>query len=102
MNLKDTVKKIVKKAMKVDLGEEGLTKSWQKEFPKETKCVHCGGEARVAFVAHEMGKTFKGPYVCEMYKNKPQDEELWMHDACAVAVYFCKKCLEPTALANQA
>jgi len=96
------IKKIVRKAMEVELGEKGLSKSFQKEFPKETKCKSCGGDARIAFVAHETGKNFKGPYICEKYKNDPEGEGYWMHDACSVAVYLCKKCLEPTALANQA
>lgn len=29
--------------MTVTLGEEGLTKTWQNEFPKETKCDKCNG-----------------------------------------------------------
>ena len=31
----------------------------------------------------------------------PDGEGYWLHDACAVAVYFCKKCLNTTALYNQ-
>ena len=26
----------------------------------------------------------------------------WLHDCCAVAVYFCKNCLKTTTLNNQA
>ena len=93
------LKKIVRKAMKVELGDKGLDKSFQKEFPKETKCGYCGGDARIAFVAHEQNN--KGAFICEMYHNDPKGEGYWFHDACAVAVYLCKKCLKPTALANQ-
>ena len=100
MQVKDTVRRIIKKAMKVDMGDKGLDKTFQKEFEKETKCVHCGGTARLAFVAHE--KDNKGNYLCELYKNDPDGTGYWLHDACAVAVYLCKDCLEPTAKLNQA
>ena len=39
--------------MKITIGKEGLNKTWQAEFPEETKCVHCGGDSRIGFVAHE-------------------------------------------------
>lgn len=73
--------------------------TWQDEFPKTTKCCRCKGEARLGFVAHE-GIGGKGDYVSHLYDNNPK-EAYWLHDACCVAVYFCKKCLEPTALYNQ-
>lgn len=76
--------------------------SWQNEFPKITKCK-CGSEARLGFVAHEFDtKPNSGKFVCNLYKNEYDKEKAWLHDACVVAVYFCKKCLEPTALYNQA
>lgn len=103
--------------MEVTVGKEGLTKTWQAEFPETTKCVHegCGGEARIGFVAHEgldgilkppdgevHGKDLNGqPFVCSLHENDPKGEGFWLHDCCAVAVYFCKKCLSPTALYNQ-
>ena len=89
--------------MQVTIGKEGLTKTWQAEFPETIECCRCGGEARVGFVAHEgMSEDDKeGPFVCKLHPNKPR-EESWLHDCCAVAVYFCKKCLETTALYNQA
>ena len=86
--------------MRVFLGEKGLKETWQEEFPKTTKCVHCKGESRIGFVAGEGGEEKRGNYVSNLHENKPKS--MWLHDACAVAVYFCKECLEPTALYNQA
>lgn len=90
--------------MKTYIGEEGLTKTWQEDFPKETKCVHCDGDARIGFVYFEDGhKGEKGEYVCQLHDNHGGDGgDYWLHDCCAVAVYFCKNCLKPTALYNQA
>lgn len=77
--------------------------TWQDEFPRTTKCVHCKGEARLAFVAHEFNtKPNSGKFVADLYENDPKGKGYWLHDACCVAVYFCKKCLELTALYNQA
>lgn len=93
--------------MKVELGKEGLTKTWQKDFPEETTCVHCSGNSRIGFVAHEVGDEGKDSdaslppaYVCQI-NEQGKDDKLWLHDLCAVAVYFCEKCLFPTALYNQ-
>jgi hypothetical protein len=102
--------------MKVAIGKEGLTQTWQRDFPEETKCVHCEhGEARIAFVAHELGSLQdKRPgeefcrdengqeLICSLHKNDRAGEGMWLHDCCAVAVYFCKDCLEATTLWNQA
>lgn len=88
-------------AMKVELGQKALSNSWQEEFQETSKCK-CGGEARIAFVAHEMGSEDKTEFVYSMHKNDPNDEGLWPHDAIAIAVYLCKECLEPTAIFNQA
>jgi len=84
--------------MKVVLGKKGLKLTWQKKFPKTTKCCRCKGKARIGFVAYE-GNEDK--YVCSLHRNKGKGS-LWLHDSCAVAVYFCKECLEATALYNQA
>ena len=73
--------------------------TWQDKFPKTTKCG-CNGKAKLAFVAHEFDTKPKSEqFICNLYEN---DKGLWLHDACSVAVYFCEKCLEPTALYNQA
>ena len=79
--------------------------SFQNEFPKEIDCCYCSGKARMGFVAHEMDEPTQqkgGKYVCQLHKNEHAQRKFWLHDACCVAVYFCKKCLEPTALYNQA
>ena len=96
--------------MKATIGTEGLVRTWQATFPKETTCCKCKGIARIAFVAHEgMDEELKHEeYVCSLHKNDPprMNEEtaegFWVHDCMAVAVYLCKDCLEPTAIANQA
>lgn len=100
--------------MKVYLGERGLDQTHQASFPKTTTCCRCGGSnAVIAFVACE-GREKK--YICRLHQTtgapsgapRPAgataaiDDGLWLHDACAVAVYFCRDCLEPTALYNQA
>lgn len=90
-------------AMEIKIGKEGLDSSWQREFPEETKCAHCGGMARIGFTGKEHNQ--KGGYksfICSLHKNDPKGEGFWLHDACSVAVYFCKECLKPTALYNQA
>ncbi len=87
--------------MQVTLGEEGLTKSHQAEFPKETECHKCGKTARIGFVAYEEGST-EDKYVCNAHNNDPKGNGFWPHDSVAVAVYFCTGCLETTALYNQA
>jgi len=78
--------------------------SFQDKFPTKTKCVHCGGNSRLGFVAHEFDeKSIQkgGKYVSQLYTNNKAGK-FWLHDACCVAVYFCEKCLETTALYNQA
>lgn len=87
--------------MKFTLGKKGLSRTWQKKFPEKTKCVHCKGEARIGFVAHEglEEEILLKKCVCGIHKNSKGN--LWPHDCITCAVYFCKKCLEPTALYNQ-
>ena len=72
--------------------------SFQADFLEVIECPQCDGGCRLAFVAHEFD-TRSGKYVANLYKHT---SGFWLHDACAVAVYFCKKCLSPTALYNQA
>ncbi len=87
--------------MQVELGKKGLEKSWQDTFEETVECVHCEAEARIGFVAHENYKEEKGgPFVCDLHQN--EKGEMWLHDCCCVAVYFCTKCLDTTAKYNQA
>ena len=88
--------------MEVTIGKEGLKKTWQSEFPKETACHHCRGIARIGFVAHEgiPESHPKEPVIFRLHPNEGKGS-YWLHDFCAVAVYFCKDCLKPTALYNQ-
>lgn len=85
--------------MNIYKGTEGLSYTWQTEFLPSTECVHCKGNARIGFVGYERDEE-PGNYISDLHENKKQS--LWLHDACAVAVYFCEKCLEPTAKYNQA
>ena len=89
--------------MEAVLGKSGLKNTWQAPFAEEVGCIQpgCGGKARIAFVAHEIGDTH-GQHVYKMHDNDPKGSGYWPHDACAVAVYLCKKCLKPTAEFNQA
>ena len=84
--------------MEIYKGKKGLKQTWQEDFPETTPCKDskCKGIARIAFVACENKEK---EYICNLYNKK---KELWVHDACAVAVYFCIKCLEPIAILNQA
>ena len=84
--------------MNVIIGKEGLKNSWQTEFPETTPCCRCNGEARIGFVCQEHQEK---EYVSSLHPNDGKGG-YWLHDACAVAVYFCKECLETTALYNQA
>ena len=108
-----------KAAFDVTIGEDGLKNSWQAPFPETTKCCDCGDEARIGFVVFEKpanstghNTTFKclptysidnvepkEQFVCDIHNN--DSENYWLHDCCAVAIYFCKKCLNPTAISNQ-
>jgi len=92
--------------MKVTIGKEGLRKTWQTEFPETTICCRCGGEARIGFVAHEGidddERLEYDQYITSLHTNMGgEGGDFWLHDCCAVATYFCKKCLEPTSLYNQ-
>lgn len=89
--------------MKVVLANdpEAIRCSFQEDFPEVTECVVCKGEARLAFVAHEMDSEDDGKYVCFIRDNGGKGD-FWPHDSCSVAIYFCKECFKPCALFNQA
>ena len=90
----------------VTIGKDGLERSWQAAFPETTECVHCHGESRIGFTAFEHpaegSPAQEQEFVCSIHPNEPDGEGYWLHDCCAVAVYFCRKCLKTTALYNQA
>ena len=78
-------------------GKKGCKYTQQDYFPETVRCEKCSdGTARIAFVYHEQDEEFT---ICKMRQG---DDELWLHDACSVAVYFCPKCLNARVLWNQA
>ena len=78
-------------------GKKGCEYTWQDEFPEEVQCKKCpSGKARIAFVYHEQDEEFA---LCKMRQD---DDKLWLHDYCSVAIYFCSDCLEASVLWNQA
>ena len=87
--------------MKIYLGETGLNKTWQLPFELTTKCVHCGGNAEIMMVGQEAEEN-KGEYACDLKETTGEKGGLWLHDACAIAVYLCRDCLEATTIINQA
>jgi len=99
---------LMEKVMNTTLGKEGLNKTWQAKFPETTKCCRCKGESRIGFVAHEGMDDDDRPeyprdhiqFVTDLHENKGEGG-YWPHDCVAVAVYFCRECLNPTALYNQ-
>ena len=97
----------------VIIGKAGLHNSHQAPFPETTQCCRCNGTSRIGFTVCEMPehpgdekKCLSEDFVCNLHQNFPHaiDDEngYWLHDCVAVAVYFCKDCLETTALYNQA
>ena len=87
--------------MKITIGKNGLHKTYQAEFPETTSCCRCNGDARIGFVAHEnMSDDDFVPFVCELHSNQGKGK-FWLHDCCAVAIYFCEDCSKATALYNQ-
>lgn len=88
--------------MKIYLGEKGLNKSWQEDFPKTVKCHKCKGEARIMFVGQEDYSADEGNFISFLHNNTGKKGGYWSHDAIAVAVYLCKDCFEPNAVINQA
>ncbi len=86
-------------AISIIRGEKGLDFSHQERFPQTAECV-CGGEGRIAFVVFEpMIAGDNISYVRDAHENEASS--MWVHDAVAVAIYLCKKCLKPIALMNQ-
>jgi hypothetical protein len=88
--------------MEIYLGKRGLLNSWQDPFKATEKCYKCGAKAKIMFVASEGFEKEEKEYLCDMHRTTGKEGGLWLHDACAVAVYLCPKCFEATAIVNQA
>jgi len=90
--------------MKTTIGKEGLSKTWQLDFPETIKCCLCKGTARIDFVKHkgiDDDKARRSRVYVQFVSDLNKEDGYWVHDCCAVAVYFCSACLKPTALYNQ-
>jgi len=82
-------------------GKDAQEGTWQEDFPKTIKC-NCGGKAHLVFTYFEGSPLRKSDeFLCD---NPPKLKkgDLWFHGCCAIANYACVKCLEITALNNQA
>ena len=86
--------------MEIFRGETGLTETWQLPFEKEIPCK-CGKKAKILFVGCEKNEP-KGEYLCDLHETTGKEGGLWLHDACAIAVYLCPHCFEVSAELNQA
>lgn len=77
--------------------------TWQENFPKTIKC-NCGGKAHLVFTYFEWLpiEKKKEQFICDNPPKGLKKKDLWFHDCCAIANYACVKCLEITALNNQA
>lgn len=83
---------------KLFYGKEGQLRTWQAPFPETTKCVKCKRKAHIALTYIEPSNSKTD--ICRQ-KPKLGGRKLWLHDCCAIAIYFCENCLNPTALYNQ-
>jgi hypothetical protein len=85
----------------VVIGKEGLSNSHQGDFPETTTCVHCQALSEIGFTVLEKPSGGEERFVSDLYKNDPKGTGYWLHDCCAVAVYFCPICFRSTSLFNQ-
>ena len=81
------------------LGKSGLDASWQDKFKATEKCYKCKKQAKIMFT---MIEETEEKYICDIHKTTGKEGGLWLHDACAVAVYLCPHCFEATTIVNQA
>ena len=81
------------------IGKSGLDVSFQEPFKATEKCYKCGKKAKIMFSLIEEEEK---RYICDLHKTTGKEGGLWLHDACAVAVYLCPFCFEATAIVNQA
>ena len=90
--------------MIVTIGPEGRNKSWQGDFRETIPCSGCGKDALFAFAAHEgLDAKDKGDQlrVTDLHLSKGRGKGMWVHDLCAVAMYFCPECMDATAVLDQ-
>lgn len=87
--------------MRVETGNKGLGNSHQTPFPETVECM-CGGIAKPAVSIMEEGTENDHIYDLRNAWEGDKSGNLWPHDATAFTIYLCLKCLEPTALFNQA
>ena len=88
--------------MKTYLGKTGLHETWQEDFKETIECQNCKEQAKILFVGceNERGNGIK--FACDLHETTGKEGELWLHDACAVAIYLCPHCFEITGEINQA
>ena len=86
--------------MNIYKGTTGLDKTWQEKFEPKIECRSCGGGAEIMFTAIENERS--DDFVCDLHETTGKKGGLWLHDACAVAVYLCRDCFEASAIVNQA
>jgi len=98
--------RIDKAAMKSLVGPGAEKKTWQADFPLTIPCSKegCNGTAELAFTSYEgLDEDNRAPetFVYDLKEQTGKPGGLWLHDACAVAIYFCRTCLKATAEWNQ-
>ena len=93
--------------MDIGVGKKGLSLTWQENFPEHADCPYCGGK-ETADIAVVIAEDVEDEYICGLHDNdfdkwdESDDPGYWVHDACAIAVYFCRRCLKTVAETNQA
>jgi len=87
--------------MEAVIGKKGKTLSHQGDFPEATLCL-CGGVSEIAFVAYEGSEEEQYVHNLSVAEFSDETGNLWPHDAIAVAIYICRKCMKPVAILNQA
>lgn len=84
--------------MKVSLDD--ATASYQGEWPRDCKCVHCNEKAILAFTVIEDSGIDE--YLCDRMPDEFSGSGVWFHDATAWATYICRSCFKATTHWNQA
>lgn len=91
--------------MRSHVGPGAEKKTWQADFPTKVPCSQseCPGTAELAFTSYEGldDDTDSDKPVFTLKEQTGKPGGMWLHDSCAVAVYFCRTCLSPTTEWNQ-